>query len=91
LKQIANLPHLGVSRIHGQSSVLEERMMRNAIAMHGYLKMVAAIHCVQTNKALITVNEALNVIGERIQKLHDPLAWQTDVERRIKEIRLGQW
>jgi hypothetical protein len=91
LQRIAELNSLGVSRIHGQNSVLEERMMRMAIAIHGYLKMVSAVHCVQTKKQLIDVNEALNVIGSRIQKLHDPLAWQIDVDRRIKEIRLGQW
>lgn len=91
LERIAELPHLGVSRIHGQNSVLEERMVRMAIAMYGYLKKVAAVHCVQTGAPLIDVNEALNVIDSRFQELHEPLAWQADVERRIKEIRLGQW
>lgn len=66
-------------------------MMRMAIAIHGYLKMVAAVHCVQTHKTMLDVNEALKVIDSRIQKLHEPLAWQIDVEKRIKEIRLGQW
>ena len=59
--------------------------------MYGYLKKVAAVHCVQTGKSIIDVNEALNVIDSRFQELHEPLAWQADVERRIKEIRLGQW
>lgn len=91
LEQISRLPHLGVSRIHGQNSVLEERMMRMAIAVQGYLKKVAAVHCVQTGKTMIDVNEALGVIDANIQKIHEPLAWQVDVEKRIKEIRLGQW
>jgi hypothetical protein len=91
LERIGELNHLGVSRIHGQNSVLEERMVRMAIAVHGYLKMVAAVHCVQTGKPTIDANEALRVINSRIQELHEPLAWNVDVERRIKEIRLGQW
>lgn len=91
LKRISELNNLGITRIHGQNSVLEERMVRMSIAIHGYLKMVAAVHCVQTAKPLINVNEALKVIDSRIQKLHEPLAWQIDVEKRIKEIRLGQW
>lgn len=91
LERIAELPHLGISRIHGQNSVLEERMIRIAISIHGYLKMVSAVHCVQTGKPMIDVNEALSVIDDRIQKLYEPLAWQVDVEKRIKEIRLGQW
>lgn len=91
LQQIGQLNNLGISRIHGQNSVLEERMMRMAIAVHGYLKQVAAVDCVQTGKPLIDVNTALSVIDARIQKLHEPLAWQADVENRIKKIRLGQW
>jgi len=91
IEQISQLNHLGVARIHGQNSVLEERMVRMSIAVHGYLKMVAAVHCVQTGKPLIDVNEALKVIDSHIQKLHEPLAWQIDVEKRIKEIRLGKW
>ena len=67
LQRIGELNHLGVSRIHGQNSVLEERMVRMAIAMHGYLKMVAAVHSVQTDAPLIGVSEALKVIDSRIQ------------------------
>jgi hypothetical protein len=91
LERIGELNNLGSSRIHGQNSVLEERMARMTIAMHDYLKMVAAVHCVQTGKALIDVNEALRVIDSRIQELHEPLAWRMDVEKRIKEIEPGQW
>jgi hypothetical protein len=91
LERIGELNHLGVSRIHGQNSVLDERMVRMTIAIYGYLKMVAAVHCVQEGKPIITVNEALGVIDALIQELHEPLAWRADVERRIKEIRLGQW
>lgn len=91
LDRIKELNHLGISRIHGQNSVLEERMMRMAISLYGYLKKVAAVHCVQTDKKMIDINDALSVIDSRIQKLHEPLAWKVDVERRIKEIRLGQW
>lgn len=91
LEKIATLRSLGITRIHGQNSVLEERMMRMAISINGYLKMVAAIHCVQKDKPIINVNEALTVINERIQKLHEPLSWRADVEKRIKEIRLGKW
>lgn len=91
LKRIAELNSLGISRIHGQNSVLEERMMRMAISLYGYLKRIAAVHCVQTGKDMIDMDEALKVISGSIRQLHDPLAWQIDVERRIREIRLGAW
>jgi len=91
LEQIGKLNSLGISRIHGQNSVLDERMMRMAIAVHGYLKKVAAVHCVQSGKDLIDLKDALCVLESNILKLYEPLAWQVDVERRMKEIRLGQW
>ncbi len=91
LENIGKLKSLGIARIHGKNSVLEERMIRMAISVHGYLKMVAAVHCVQAGQKLIDVNEALRVIDSRIQKIYEPLAWQIDVEKRMKEIELGQW
>jgi hypothetical protein len=89
--QIENLNHLGVDRVYGQNAVLEERMMRMAISIYGYLKRVAAVHCVQTSKEPIAVDDALTHIGRLVNKLHEPLAWQMDVEKRIKEIQLGEW
>lgn len=65
-------------------------MERMASAMYDYLKMVAAVHCVQTGKALIDVNEALRAMDSRIRKLHEPLAWQEEVEKRIKGIETGK-
>ena len=89
--QIENLNHLGIDRVYGQNAVLEERMMRMAIAMFGYLKRVAAVHCVQTGKKVISPDEALSIIGKRTNKIYEPLAWQMDVDKRIKEIQLGEW
>ncbi len=90
LERIEELNNHGSSRIHAQDPALKERMERMASAMYDYLKMVAAVHCVQTGKALIDVNEALRVMDSRILKLHDPLAWREEVEKRIKEIETGK-
>ncbi len=90
-EKIEKLNHLGISRVYGENAILEERMMRMAISMYGYLKRVAAIDCIQKGKKLISSDEALNHVGKLIGKLHEPLAWQMDVEKRIKEMKLGEW
>lgn len=90
-EKIERLNHLGIDRVFGKNAVLEERMMRMAIAIYGYLKRVAAVHCVQTGKEPIEADEALKQIGGFIKQLHEPLAWQMDVDKRIKEIQLGEW
>lgn len=90
-QRIEELDHLGIDRIYGQNAVMEERMIRMAIAVYGYLKRTAAIQCVQSNEEMMGVKDALDHIGKQIQKIYDPLAWKMDVERRIKEMQLGVW
>ncbi|MDD3293571.1 MAG: hypothetical protein PHG20_02660 [Geobacteraceae bacterium] len=91
IRNIEKLNHLGISKVFGQDVILEERMMRMAISMYGYLKRVAAVHCIQNQKKLIGSDEALEHVSKLINKLHEPLAWQMDVEKRIKEMQLGEW
>ena len=90
-QRIEELDHLGIDRIYGKNAVMEERMIRIAISVYGYLKRTAAIECVQNNEEMMGVKDALDHIGKQIRKIHDPLAWKIDVERRIKEIQLGVW
>lgn len=90
-EKIAQLNQLGVCRVLGRESVLEERQMRMAISVYGYLKRVAAIHCVQRRKQMISEREALDDLTERIWKVHDPLNWKIDVTKRIDAIECGEW
>ncbi len=71
--------------------VLDERMMRIAISVYGYLKRVAAIHCVQNGKTIISKDEALEHLCEKMWKVHDPLNWGIDVKKRIDFIGCGEW
>jgi hypothetical protein len=71
--------------------VLDERMMRIAISVYGYLKRVAAISCVQNRKAMISEEDALETLVERMWKIHDPLNWKIDVKKRIEAIGCGEW
>ena len=89
--QIENLNNLGVHRIIGQPSALEERMQRISISLYGYLKRVAAITCIQEGRSMTDHTTALNSIIPMLNKLYEPMAWEADVEKRIKEMQLGQW
>jgi hypothetical protein len=71
--------------------VLDERMTRITIIMYGYLKRVAAIRCIKTGKNMISEQEALEYLGERLSRIHDPLNWQIDVKKRIEAIGCGEW
>jgi hypothetical protein len=66
-------------------------MQRMAISMFGYLKRIAAVHCIQHGKEMVDAEAALKRMAPMLFKLYEPLSWQTDVEKRINEIRCGQW
>lgn len=90
-QQISKLEHQGVYREIDQAAILNERLMRITISMYGYLKRIAAVHCLQTGQPMITDAEAMQRLEKLITKVHEPMTWQTDVTKRIDSIRLGQW
>lgn len=90
-QQITNLNSLGVHQVVGRPVALEERMERMAISVLGYLKSVAAVRCVQTDKESIDMEEALKILASRMGRIHEPICWQGDVKTRIHKIRSGQW
>ncbi|WP_221250616.1 hypothetical protein [Desulfuromonas versatilis] len=89
--RIADLKNQGVHRVIGMPAVLDERMQRMAISIFGYLKRVAAIHCIQSGKAMVDAEQALWKMEPLLRELYEPLAWQADVKKRIQEMQLGQW
>ena len=90
-QQINKLEQQGVYRNIDEQAILNERLMRMAISMYGYLKRIAAVHCLQTGQPMISDAEALQRLENLISRVHEPMAWQTDVTKRINSIRLGQW
>jgi hypothetical protein len=86
---ISTLNHLGVCRVYDDAALLEEVMMRMVISMYGYMKRVAAIRCIKTKQPLISPEHALSHFGNRMMKIHEPLDWEIDVKRRIKEYSLA--
>lgn len=89
--RIAQMEGLGVVRELDMAGLLDERQMRNAISVYGYLKRIAAIQCLQSGMPMMTQDYAQRHLGILLNQIHDPLTWQTDVERRMTEMRLGEW
>lgn len=90
-QQINRLEQQGVYRNIDEQAILNERLMRMAVSMYGYLKRIAAVHCLQTGQPMISDAEALQRLENLISRVHEPMAWQIDVTKRIDSIRLGQW
>lgn len=92
--QVAKIEVLeGMDTLHelDMNALLEERKMRMAISVYGYLKRMAAIQCLQYGKENISVTEAQALMNMIIRHVHDPLSWSLDVEERVTEMKLGQW
>jgi len=90
-QRIGELHTLPPKRIDGKAFALDERLMRLAISMYGYLKRVAAISCVKQGKPMMSEEEAYSLLGDLLRDLFDPLNWNVDVKKRIKAIELGEW
>ena len=72
-------------------NLLDERLTYIAISVYGYVKRVAAIDALYTGSDKSYMDEAFTHLQNRITELHDPLTWQMDVNRRVKEMKLGEW
>ena len=81
----------GVERVIDEGAVLSERMMRMAISVYGYLKRSAAISRLRHGEDFISMDEALAYLQKFMDRVHDPLTWRSDVDKRVEAMRLGQW
>jgi hypothetical protein len=91
-ENIKNLTALEVCEVYGQTASLEERMMQIIISMYGYLKRLAAIRCIREKQSKISLDATVSYMNQLItNKLHENLSWQMDIEKRVKEMQLGEW
>ena len=92
-QRIEQMNGVGIVRSLDKNALLEERFTRIAISVLGYVKRVAAIDAIykgaENEKSYM--DEALKHLMNSVGELHDPLTWQMDVNRRIKEMKLGEW
>lgn len=90
-ERASKMEGLGVVRELDAPALLDERMMRITIIMYGYMKRIAAIYSLHGNTPAISLKQACAHLAVSLENIHDPLTWQTDVERRMIEMRLGEW
>jgi len=90
-QRITELHKLETKRVDGKELVLDERLMRLTISIYGYLKRMAAVSCVKQGQPMMSEEEALDLLGERLRQLFGPLSWKIDVRKRMKAIELGEW
>jgi len=90
-ERVAHMDGLGIVRELDMPGLLDERMMRISISMYGYMKRIAAIYSLQGKTPAISLKQARAHLSVQLERIHDPLTWEFDVERRIKEMKLGEW
>ena len=91
IQRVNEMEGLGIVRELNKLDLLDERMTHIAISVYGYLKRVAAIDALWSGSDKSYMDEAFTHLQNCITELHDPLTWQQDVDRRTKEMRLGEW
>jgi hypothetical protein len=90
-ERASKMEGLGVVRELSMPALLDERMAHISISLYGYMKRIAAIYSLQGNTPAASLQQARAHLALRLEQLHDPLTWETDVERRMTEMRLGEW
>lgn len=90
-EQVGKLPSIGLERDLNIDALLDERFMRISISVYGYLKRAAAIRSLQGNTAPVSLEKAFGFLSRQVNRIHDPLTWENDVQRRMNEMRLGEW
>ena len=91
INNILKLQHTGIVRDYAEAEIIKERLMRLGISVYGYLKRMAALNCLTTKKDVMNFKESLKKMNELISMVHEPLTWNEDIKRRIKEMQLGEW
>lgn len=88
---IDELAGLGVHREIDPELAMEERLTRIAMSVYGYYKRVAALYCLRQGKDAASREAAAEYLERYLKRVHDPLSWSLDVEKRRNQMRLGQW
>jgi len=72
-------------------AALRGREQRIIISIYGYLKRLAAIRSLTSKKRNQKLDKTLERMGNLVKRIHDPMSWELDVEKRTTEMELGKW
>jgi len=90
-EQVAKIPSVGLERDLNMDALLDQRFMILTVSVYGYLKRLAAIRSLQGETAPASMEKAQQFLSKQLRRIHDPLTWEHDVQRRMNEMRLGEW
>lgn len=88
---IGTLESMDVNMLIDSHALLEERLMRMAVSVYGYLKRIGAIQGIRRSTPEIGFEEAVTLLRKKLDRIHNDLTWENDVHRRYDQMRLGQW
>lgn len=91
IEQVNQMQGLGIVRDLNRLDLYDERLTRIGMSVYGYLKRVAAIDTLYSGSDKSYIDEVFQHLQNIVSEIHDPLTWQQDVDRRVKEMRLGEW
>ena len=87
LVQIETFDCQGVYRDIDPQAALNERLLRMAVSIYGYLKRIAAITSLQKAEDFVSLPAALERLEGLVRRVHDPLTWKVDVEAKRTQTR----
>jgi len=88
---VAQMDGLGIDKELDPAALLDEREMRIAISVYGYLKRIGAIHGIKRKSPEIGFEESCVLLRKKLDRIHNDLTWESDVRRRYDEMRVRQW
>lgn len=90
-RRVEGFGRQGLLAVRDDPASVDERLLRIAQALYGYVKQVAALNCVRDDLPGLSVDEALSRTSTMVRRMHEELTWRTDVRQRIDRIRLEPW
>ncbi len=86
---INDIEGVGVYRTLDDKAILAENKERIAISIYGYMKRLAALQCVISGAKSCSLNQTVDLLKTRLDDIHEPFIWPSEVEKRVNKIRLG--
>lgn len=87
IAQIETFPAQGLYRDIDEKAVIGEQLARLGVSVYGYYKRAAALLGLRAGRSDISLGEAETHVRRFVQRIHEPVTWQADVEAKRRESR----
>ena len=90
IARIATFPCQGTYSEVDEEAVIRAQLARIAISIYGYHKRVAALVSLRDRKPRVLFGEARAELQSLVERVHEPITWEADVEaKRLQSRFLG--